>query len=1006
MHKDPNKPMSRKLPLRVSAALYGGAAALVVAVIVAAVAMIWQMRESALADTEGQATRFASGAEAAINRSLVGGDVLLASLGALFEGSTAEQAQGKPMRGRLTAVMREMARQSLLVRQFALVQADGRILAPATAQGMATPLELPEGFVREVLAQPVSSLQVSEPTVSPVSSQRVLYLARALTLQDGTRLVAVAEVAVSTFTTILTQGADIAGLEVTLERSGGAVLASMPPRDDPAVRAKRQPLDERQADGHPKFMTSRLTGVPAVVVYRPTLHRNLLVVAGIPLEVALADWQVQRDFIIGVAIVLVLMVLAVAAFGLHQLRRQWWHRASLQRSKATLDQALDAMSDGFVLLDAQGRAQLWNPRLLDLFPGMEALVGSDEVFQLPGDDPARAAGGAVGLADGEHELRLADGRRIVAMRSPTPDGGQVCVFRDVTERLRQIAEVVEGRAQLQATLDAVPDAMLEVGLDGLCHRYHPPRTASAAAPFQGDPVGHTLAELFTPDAATQIMNALREAYQQGLSAGQQIERRAEQGTAWFELSVSRMDVGEGQDARFIVMLRDITEHKAAAQEIEHLAFYDPLTGLPNRRLLLHRLQAVVENNAHRGRQGALLFLDLDHFKTLNDAQGQAMGDVLLRQVADRLRALLGMGDTVARLGGDEFVILVDNLGIDPVRAAVQTQAFGEGVLADLGRPYQLGNYTYHGTTSIGATVFGDRPQSLDELLKQADIAMFHAKEAGGNGLRFFEAPMQTTITARATLENELHAALKGHQFTLHYQRQVAAAGEITGAEVLIRWRHPHRGLIPPAAFIDVAEGTGLIVPIGIWVLEQACRQLEQWSHHPRRRHLQLAVNVSARQFQREDFADQVREVFIRTGADPSRLKLELTESLLQDKVEETIRKMKSLAAIGIRFAMDDFGTGYSSLSYMAQLPLHQVKIDKFFVSGIGSNPKIELLIQTIIGMARNLDLEVVAEGVETPEQLAFLEQHGCRLFQGYLFGRPLNIEELERELDIELVSPN
>ncbi|MBN8746995.1 putative signaling protein [Xylophilus ampelinus] len=997
--------MSRNLPLRVSAALYGGAAAVVLAVVVAAVTMIWQMRESALADTEGQATRFASGAEAAINRSLVGADVLLASLGALLGDRTVEQAQGEAMRGRISTVMREMARQSLLVRQFALVRADGHVLAPATAQGMATPLELPEGFVREVLAQPVSSLQVSEPRVSPVSSQRVLYLARALVLHDGTRLVAVAEVPVSTFTTILTQGADIAGLEVTLERSGGAVLASMPPRDDPAVRAARRPLDEREADGHPKFMASRLTGVPAVVVYRPTLHRNLLVVAGIPLGVALADWQVRRDFIIGVAIMLVLMVLAVAAFALHQLRRQWWHRANLQRSKATLDQALDAMSDGFVLLDAQGRAQVWNPRLLDLFPGVEPLVGSAAVFQLPGDDPARTAGGAVGLADGEHELRLADGRRIVAMRSPTPDGGQVCVFRDVTERLRQIAEVVEGRAQLQATLDAVPDAMLEMGLDGLCHRYHPPRTASGTAPFPGDPVGRTLAELFAPDAAGQLMNALREAYQHGLSAGQQIERRAEHGTAWFELSVSRMDVGEGQDARFIVMLRDITEHKAAAQEIEHLAFYDTLTGLPNRRLLLHRLQAVVENNAHRGRQGALLFLDLDHFKTLNDAQGQAMGDVLLRQVADRLRALLGVGDTVARLGGDEFVILVDNLGIDPVRAAVQTQAFGEGVLADLGRPYQLGSYTYHGTTSIGATVFGDRSQSLDELLKQADIAMFHAKQAGGNGLRFFEAPMQTTITARATLENELHAALKGHQFTLHYQRQVAAAGEITGAEVLIRWRHPHRGLIPPAAFIDVAEGTGLIVPIGIWVLEQACRQLEQWSHHPRRRHLQLAVNVSARQFQREDFADQVREVFIRTGAEPSRLKIELTESLLQDKVEETIRKMKSLAAIGIRFAMDDFGTGYSSLSYMAQLPLHQVKIDKFFVGGIGSSPKLELLIQTIIGMARSLDLEVVAEGVETPEQLAFLERHGCRLFQGYLFGRPLDIEELERELDVELVSP-
>ena len=326
------------------------------------------------------------------------------------------------------------------------------------------------------------------------------------------------------------------------------------------------------------------------------------------------------------------------------------------------------------------------------------------------------------------------------------------------------------------------------------------------------------------------------------------------------------------------------------------------------------------------------------------------------------------------------------------------------MLAELGRPIQLPAMTYHGTCSIGATLISASSASLDDLLKQADIAMFHAKTAGGDVLRFFEVDMQTTVNARASLESELRAALKARgQFLLHYQPQVTTEGRVVGAEVLIRWLHPQRGLIPPAAFIDVAEETGLISPIGLWALEQACKQLDEWSTHPRRRHLTLAVNVSARQFRKEDFADKVREVLIRTGADPSKLKLELTESLLHDEVAETIRKMKSLAAIGIRFSMNDFGTGYSSLSYMAQLPLHQIKIDKFFVSGIGTNPKIELIVQTLIGMAANLDLEVVAEGVETQAQLDFLTRNGCRVCQGFLFGRPQPVEVLESQLDTELI---
>ncbi|WP_329604094.1 putative bifunctional diguanylate cyclase/phosphodiesterase [Variovorax paradoxus] len=517
-------------------------------------------------------------------------------------------------------------------------------------------------------------------------------------------------------------------------------------------------------------------------------------------------------------------------------------------------------------------------------------------------------------------------------------------------------------------------------------------------------MGKRMSDLLPANAAAEVMVALRDAFETGFSAGRQFEIRTAKGATWFEISVSRKVIGEGAAARFIVILRDITESKLAAREIEHLAFYDTLTGLPNRRLLLHRLQATIDSNVRRSRHGALLFMDLDDFKTLNDALGHATGDALLKQVAFRLQDSLKDGGTVARLGGDEFVMLLDNLSDDPGVAAMQANAAGEAILAALNGSFQLADHQYHSTCSIGAVVFSGTHQSLEDLLKQADIAMFYAKSAGGDALRFFEASMQTAITARATLESELHAALAGGQFVLHYQSQVTSEGHIVGAEVLIRWQHPVRGLVQPGGFIELAEETGLIVPIGMWVLETACIQLERWSHDPRRRHLRLAVNVSARQFRTDDFVDRVRDVLQRTGADPTRLELELTESLLQDKVSETIDKMQSLATLGVRFSMDDFGTGFSSLSYMTQLPLNQIKVDKFFVQSIGIDPKVELIIQAIIGMARNLDLEIVAEGVETQPQFEFLQAHGAMLCQGYLFSRPVPLDQFDAQLDVEMAN--
>ncbi|MDQ0587816.1 bifunctional diguanylate cyclase/phosphodiesterase [Variovorax paradoxus] len=990
--------MTKSQSSRLTGFVYGVAALFLVAVLTIAGLMAWQTREKDIADSEAQAVRFVATSEAALNRSLLGVNTLLAGVGQSLRRSTQDSIAADIGQPETAQLIETSIRQNLLARYVAFLSPEGAVIGSSGRRGAKLALQLPQGFLQEVLGSPASALSISAPSISPESSQQVLYFARVLPLADGGKVVAVAEVQVSMLTTILAQGASIRGLEVTLERETGLLLAGMPPRDALAGRVISPALTDQAIDGRPRRMLSRLSGAPAIVVARPTLHRNLLIVAGIPLEVALADWRGERNVILATALAFTLMILAVSYFALAQLRRQWRARAELMRSKATLDQALESMVDGFVLLDPDDRVVTWNRRFVDFFPWAEPLLAPLVPFQQIAQQNSRHL-----LTQNEQELTLLNGQVIVAVNSPTPDGGLVCVYRDVTEKKRHIADILEGKAQLQATLDALPDVLMDAGIDGRCYSFHSPRRPKPAFKVR-EPVGKLMSDLLPANAAAEVMVALRDAFETGFSTGRQFEIRTARGATWFEISVSRKVIGEGAAARFIVILRDITESKLAAREIEHLAFYDSLTGLPNRRLLLHRLQSTIDSNVRRSRHGALLFLDLDDFKTLNDALGNATGDALLKQVALRLQDNLKEGGTVARLGGDEFVVLLDNLSDDAGVAAMQTNAAGEAILAALNGSFQLADHQYHSTCSIGAVVFGATQQSLEDLLKQADIAMYYAKSAGGDALRFFETSMQTAITARATLESELHAALAGEQFVLHYQSQVTSEGHIVGAEVLIRWQHPVRGMVQPGGFIELAEETGLIVPIGMWVLETACIQLERWSHDSRRRHLRLAVNVSARQFRTDDFVDRVRDVLARTGADPTRLELELTESLLQDKVGETISKMQALAALGVRFSMDDFGTGFSSLSYMTQLPLNQIKVDKFFVQSIGIDPKVELIIQAIIGMARNLDLEIVAEGVETQQQFEFLQVHGAMLCQGYLFSRPVPLDQFDAQLDVEMAN--
>ena len=455
---------------------------------------------------------------------------------------------------------------------------------------------------------------------------------------------------------------------------------------------------------------------------------------------------------------------------------------------------------------------------------------------------------------------------------------------------------------------------------------------------------------------------------------------------------------QGQPQSVLSINTDITARKAAEREIQHLAFYDQLTQLPNRLLLMDRLQHALTNSARSGRCGALLFIDLDNFKTLNDTLGHESGDVLLQQVAARLLHCVREVDTVARFGGDEFVVMLENLGESEVESALQTRKMGDKILSALTAPYTLNGFEHSSTSSIGVAPFGKENKGTTELLKQADLAMYQAKIAGRNAIRFFNPSMQVVVNARVQLELEMRQALTRQEYLLHYQPQFDAAGHIIGAEALVRWRHPRRGPISPAEFIPAAEDTGIIIALGQWVLRTACQQLKAWQGDSTTQHMSMAVNVSAKQFHHPDFVQQVSDIVHDVGVDAHGLKLELTESLLVDDLDLTIAKMSALRTLGLCFSLDDFGTGYSSLSYLKRLPLEQLKIDQSFVRDIITDVNDASIVRTIIALGQSLGLAVIAEGVETDAQRHFLAMHGCVTYQGYLFSRPLPIGELQELL--------
>lgn len=452
---------------------------------------------------------------------------------------------------------------------------------------------------------------------------------------------------------------------------------------------------------------------------------------------------------------------------------------------------------------------------------------------------------------------------------------------------------------------------------------------------------------------------------------------------------------DGKPKAILSINTDITQRKADEVKIQQLAFYDSLTQLPNRALMLDRLQHALATSGRGQRAGAILFIDLDNFKSINDTLGHDKGDLLLQQVATRLQQCVYESDTVARFGGDEFVVLLENLSVNRLEEASQIKTVGEKILEALARPYHVAGYEHFTTASIGATIFGDQSTTVGELLKQADLALYQAKALERNTIRFFDPEMQEDVNARVALEADLRLALQRAEFLLHYQPQLSCEGNVLGAEALVRWRHPQRGMISPAAFIPLAEDTGLIISLGRWVLESACIQLARWAKQAETAGLCIAVNVSAQELRHPNFVANVLAVLEQTGADPSKLKLELTESLLLGNVELAVAKIAELKAKGVGLSLDDFGTGYSSLAYLKRLPLDQLKIDQSFVQDVLSNPNDAAIVLTILALGRSLGIGVIAEGVETAAQKEYLDLQGCPSYQGYYFSRPLPANEFE-----------
>lgn len=696
---------------------------------------------------------------------------------------------------------------------------------------------------------------------------------------------------------------------------------------------------------------------------------------------------------------------------LERLSGMPWYSGDVERDlrakKALLRTVLDQSPDLIVLKDHNGNFLLCNKPVADFYGTTpDEMVGKHDGDYSATPDQAEffrrnvldimAHGEPVVVLEDSTDHRTGETRHFKSIKKPfLGENGlsQILVIaHDITDILRAQRRTEESERRLSYVLDVTGEGVWDWDLktDLLKHNqrwfellgYDKADLSSSIADFD---------LCLLEEDRVKVKAAITDCLQGlGPYRHEHRMRRKDGSVIWV---LDRGDVMErdaqGHPLRMVGSFSDISERKRAEAETQRLAYFDSLTGLPNRRSMMDRLERAIGACRCTSIHGALLFIDLDNFKDLNDTKGHTAGDALLKHVGQRVQNCISPTDTAARMGGDEFVVIVENLGEDSTEAASQAQVVATNVLQQISKTFELEDVIWSSTASIGIVMFAGSHDTADELLKRADLAMYQAKSAGRNTIRFFDPAIQAVMAARALLKSSLIDALQRREIGIYLQPIVNAESRVVAAEALARWHHPERGLVSPVEFIPLAEQCGLIRRLGAVVLNAACEQLALWSKSAAFSKLRISVNVSAHQFHEADFASQVLDIIERSGARADLLTLELTESVLLDNVEEAILKMTALKAYGVRFSIDDFGTGFSSLAYLKRLPLDELKIDRSFMNDVLHDSGDANIVRMIIALARTFFLDVVAEGVETEDQQRFLVQLGCPHLQGYLFGRPM-----------------
>jgi diguanylate cyclase (GGDEF)-like protein/PAS domain S-box-containing protein len=889
-----------------------------------------------------------------------------------------------------------------------VTQADGQVLASSDAKFVGMNFFERDGFQEAMESPDHHLLHVSAPFKTALGTDMITLSRTIIGLNDTVAGMVIVDIAPEYFSNLFNYIFYVSGMRTRITDGAGKLFLDFSKKTatKEANATSHGSVAARRSDGNPSgdgiagasLFIEKESMVARRTIELAMMDQPLVATVGRDLDSIFASWRknlVEQAILLGA-------IMSLIAAGLWRGQRQQRHRiaALLKKQRFAFDKA-----DVGVIMLQQRKIVKCNQRQADMFGYTSANQIEGETMLLFSRSPRQyqEVGDRLctlmardGFAQEEVEMRRRDGSRIWIMltgRALDPDQaieGSLWEHADITAKKQAETEL-----HIAAMAFDAQESIMITDIRGLILRVNRAFTETTGYTAE-EAIGQSTRLLQSGCHDAHFYRAIwKTIHRTGRWQGEILDRRKNGDIYPKWLTISEVRNMDDEVTHYIGTHFDISKRKTSEEKIHQLAYFDQLTGLPNRTLLLDRLQQAMAANDISGNHGALLFIDLDHFKMLNDMLGPEMGDMFLQQTALRLTTCAREGDTVARLGVDEFVLMLANLGDTERDAAIHVEMLAEKILSILSQTCQINDETVDGTASIGITLFMRQSTTAKELLKQADLAMYKAKEAGRNRFRFFDVNMASAVKERAALERDLRQAIDDQQFLLHYQALMADEGRLIGAEVLARWQHPQRGMVSPAEFIPLAEETGLILPLGNWVLETACIQLAAWATRPDMAHLTLAVNVSAHQFRLPDFVDLVLAALHAAGARPERLKLELTESLLMDNVEDVIAKMLILKAKGVGFSLDDFGTGYSSLSYLKRLPLDQLKIDQSFVRDILTDPNDAAIAKTVIALAHSLGLGVIAEGVETQAQRDFLASAGCHAYQGFFFSRPLPIEGFE-----------